>query len=177
MDNKIKAIEHEKNVGYKVVNDRSVRAGAGIMFFIAFFAFSNAWFDQNFLYLKIAVLLFGLEFFVRVFLGLKYAIIANIADWIVRKQNPEFVGLTQKKFAWSLGLGMAIVMVFLLFIFEIKGFLNLTMCFICMMLMFFESSFGICIGCKIYYGLIHAGLIKKPEIKPACPGGACPIKK
>jgi hypothetical protein len=40
------------------------------------------------------------------------------------------------------------------------------MCGTCLVLMFFETAFGICIGCKIY----NTFTAKKAEL---CPGGVC----
>ena len=43
--------------------------------------------------------------------------------------------------------------------------------------MYFESVFGICVGCKLYYLAIKLKLIKKPKDNPKCMGGSCEIKK
>ena len=56
-----------------------------------------------------------------------------------------------------------------------RGPINAVFCTVCILLMWFESAFGICWGCKIYYGLIKLKVIKEPKVVPACPGGVCPI--
>jgi hypothetical protein len=48
-------------------------------------------------------------------------------------------------------------------------------CLICLALMYLETSFGICVGCKIYDLGVHVGLFAKPVIKPNCMGDACDI--
>jgi len=49
---------------------------------------------------------------------------------------------------------------------NIIGPLNLFICLACLILLFFETAFGICIGCKIYTVITR----KKAEL---CPGGIC----
>ncbi len=166
-----------KPAPYPVLNERAVRAGAGIMFVLGATAFSLAFLEQDFTMLKIVVVIFFIDFFTKVIVGTKFSIVSNIANFIVQKQKPEYVGAIQKRFAWSIGLTMATLMILLLYVFEVRGPINLAVCLICLTFMWFETSFGICVGCKIYYGLMKIGLIKEPEIKPACPGGACPIKR
>lgn len=162
---------------YGVVNERAVRAGAGIMLMLGLFAFSQAWFLQERLALKIIVVLFFVDFAIKVINGPKYSPISNIANLIVKKQIPEYSGAIQKRFAWSIGLVMASIMTLLVVILQIPGTYPLYFCSICLLFMYFETSFGICVGCKIYWGLISIGLIKEPEVAPACPGGVCPIPK
>jgi hypothetical protein len=48
--------------------------------------------------------------------------------------------------------------------------LNGIICILCLLLLFFESAFGICLGCKIY------NFFNKEKAK-LCPGGTCEIKK
>lgn len=166
-----------KPAPYPVLNERAVRAGAGIMLMLGVSAFSLALLAQDFRMLKIVVVFFFIDFFSKVILGPKFSPISNIANLIVKAQKPEYVGAIQKRFAWSIGLTMASLMIVLLYVFEVRGLINLIVCLICLTFMWMETSFGICIGCKIYYGLIKIGLIKEPKYAPACPGGACPIKR
>ncbi len=165
-----------KSAPYPVLNERAVRAGAGIMLAMGLFGFVNAYFSQNFIPLKIIVVIFFLDFCVKVLVGTKFSIIGKLGQLIVKKQKPEYVGAIQKRFAWSIGLIMSFLMLLLLFVFETRGLLNLSFCTICLLIMWFESSFGICVGCKLYYGFIKKGLIKEPNIRPACPGGVCSLE-
>ena len=62
------------------------------------------------------------------------------------------VSATPKRFAWSLGLGMALAMTVITNS-GIRGYLPRTMCLVCLTLMWMESALGLCLGCKIH-GLI-----------------------
>ena len=166
-----------KPAPYGVVNERAVRAGAGMMLVLGFLAFSFAIFQQEFLPLKILIVFFLLDFSIKVFKGPKYSPISFIANKIVAKQKPDYVGAIQKRFAWTIGFSIALIMTFVVVIFNITGIIPLMFCSICLIFMWFESSFGICIGCKIYWSLVSIGWLAKPEIAPACPGGVCPVKK
>ncbi len=162
---------------YGVVNERAIRAGAGIMLMLGLFAFSQALYLGNRIPLFVIVPLFFIDFLIKVVHGPRYSPISNIANLIVKKQKPEYTGAIQKRFAWSIGLVMATTMMILIFGFNVQGLFPFVFCSICLLFMFFETSFGICVGCKIYWGLISIGIIKEPDIRPACPGGACPIPK
>jgi hypothetical protein len=168
---------HGEPAPYPVVNDRAVRAGAGIMLVLGATAFAFAFFEQNFTPLKAVVVLFFLDFLAKVVIGTRFSLIAQLGEYIVHKQTPEYVGAVQKRFAWSIGLLMSFSMILLLFIFDVRGVVNLTICAICLLVMWMETSFGICMGCKLYYGLIKAKVLKAPEVRPACPGGVCSLKR
>lgn len=156
--------------GYKipVFNEREVRAAAGILFFFATLSFYNAFLVQNFLFLKIFVVFFFVEFCIRLFINPKYAPMMILGRIIVQNQKPEYTGAPQKYFAWALGLGMATFMGILLFIFNVSGIVNFVVCSICLLLLFSETSFGICIGCKMYELITK----KKPQL---CPGSVCEV--
>ena len=166
-----------KDAPYGVVNDRSVRAGAGLMFALGSIGFFHALYTGDFLILQILVLTFLVDFTLKVFKGPHLSPFSLIGDLIVKKQSPEYVGAIQKRFAWSIGFIIALIMTFVVVIGNITGIIPLAFCLICLLFMWFESSFGICIGCKMYWGMISLGLVKEPEVAPACPGGACPINK
>jgi hypothetical protein len=165
-----------KPAPYPVLNERAVRAGAGIMFVIGFFSFMQGLYMQNFVFLKYAVLLFFIDFVMKVIVGTKFSPISTIANWIVRGQAPEYIGAVQKRFAWAIGLVLSSTMVLLLWVFDVRGVVNLSICTICLTFMWLETSFGICVGCKIYNFLLDKKLIAQPEYKPACPGNACAIE-
>jgi len=160
---------------YPVLNERAIRAGAGIMFTLGFFAFFQALYLREFVYIKAFVSLFFVDFFIKVIIGTKFSPVSNVANWIVRNQQPEYVGAIQKRFAWSIGLFLSGTMILLLFFFGIQGLPNLMICGICLTFMFLETSFGICVGCKIYNFLLRRKILTAPEYKPACPGNVCAI--
>jgi len=167
---------HGTPAPYPVLNERAIRAGAGMMFVIGLFSFFHAFYLQDFRFLQYAVLIFFFDFLMKVVVGTKFSPISIIANWIVRKQTPEYVGAIQKRFAWAIGLALSSTMVLLLFVFDVRGPVNLSICSLCLSFMYLETSFGICVGCKIYGFLLSHGLIKQPEYKPACPGNVCAVE-
>jgi len=162
-----------KEAPYPVVNDRAVRATAGLMLIIGLIAFFQAYYTQNFDLLRIVVITFFLDFLLKTFKGPQKSIYGYFGKKFVANQKPEFVGAIQKRFAWSLGLFVSIIMMILLFIFNVEANFTLFVCAICLSLMWLESAMGICIGCYIYNKLIELGIIKRPKFHPACPGGVC----
>jgi hypothetical protein len=166
---------HGKPAPYPVLNERAIRAGAGIVFVLGFFSFFQALYLGNFLYLKLLVPVLFIDFLMKTIIGVRFSPVSAIANLVVRNQTPEWVGAIQKRFAWSIGLLLSGTMLLLLHVFEVRGWPNLTVCSVCLTFMFMESAFGICVGCKIYNWLLKKGLIKTPEHKPACPGNVCSI--
>jgi hypothetical protein len=162
---------------YPVINERVARASAGMLFVGAFFSFMQALYVNDRSYLSFFVLLFLLEFAIRVIVNPRLAPVYAVAEFVVRPQKPEWVGAIQKRFAWSLGLGMAGVMTLLVWVIGYQGSVTFWMCIVCLGLLWLESACGICVGCKIYHGLIRVGVIARPVVAPACPGGVCSVKK
>ncbi|MCA9363245.1 DUF4395 family protein [Candidatus Kaiserbacteria bacterium] len=95
---------HGKAAPYPVLNERAIRAGAGIMFVLGLFAFFQAFYLREFIFIQVFVVIFFIDFFTKVIIGTKFSLISNVANWIVRKQTPEYVGAVQKRFAWTIGL-------------------------------------------------------------------------
>lgn len=158
--------------GYEipVLNNREIRATAGIMFLMAFISLVLILSNGNFVPVKYVLSVFVVEFFIRLFINPKYAPLLIIGRMIVSNQNPEFVGAEQKKFAWFIGFTISVIMFFLLVIMNAFSPITGFACLICLILMFSESAFGICIGCKMY------GFIKKDKAQ-YCPGEVCDIKQ
>lgn len=149
-----------------VLNERAVRAGAGILFFFAMVAFMNAWLSGNFAPTRVFVLVFLFDFVVRLFINPAYAPSLVIGQWLVRRQQPEWTGAPQKRFAWAIGLVLALTMWVLVVVKGVVGPVNLLACGVCLLLLLFESAFGICIGCWVYNRF-------NAEQARLCPGGAC----
>lgn len=164
-----------RQADYEVINEREVRAAAGIKLAIIAPAVAIAFFTHNYLPLKIVVVLVAIDFLIRLVTGLTpFSPIGVLARFLVRKQQPEWVGADQKRFAWSLGFVMAINSLSLLFTGN-AGILTKIFCGICITLMWMSASFGICPGCSLYNWAIKLRLIPEPNSRPACPGGACEI--
>jgi hypothetical protein len=167
-----KAIQFGENVeGYniRVLNEREIRAAAGIMFLATFISLMPIIFKNNFLPIKYVVTLFLLDFIIRVFLNPKFSPTLIIGRLIVGNQVPEYVGAQQKKFAWVIGVALSATM--FTFMVLINSFSPITgiVCLICLVFLFFESAFGICLGCK-FYSLFYK------EKAQYCPGEVCDKK-
>ena len=151
-----------------VLNERAVRAGAGILFFLAMMAFMNAWLIGNFQPTRVFVVMFLVDFTLRIFVNPRYAPSLIVGQWMVRQQQPEYVGAPQKRFAWAIGFVLALTMLVLVVIRQVVGPVNLIVCGACLLLLFFEAAFGICIGCKVY----NLFLRNQAQL---CPGGVCEV--
>lgn len=152
----------------RVLNERAVRASAGLLFFFAIIAFMNAWLMGNFQPTRVFVVAFLIDFSIRIFINPRYAPSLIVGQWVVRKQQPEYVGAPQKRFAWAIGLALALAMLYLMVLNHVIGPINLIVCSACLILLFFESAFGICLGCKVY------NLFNQEKAR-LCPGGVCEV--
>lgn len=152
----------------RVLNEREARAGAGLLLLLAGIAFLKAWFLGDFSLTRIAVVAFFIDFTIRVLVNPTYAPSLVLARIFIRHQKPDYVGAPQKRFAWSIGLALAAAMMILVVFNEVRGPLVLLICLLCVTFLFFETAFGICIGCTIY------NLFNREKAQ-LCPGGACEI--
>lgn len=152
-----------------VLNEREIRAAAGILFLIMFISILLAVLNRDFLMAKYAVTVFLTDLMIRVFVNPKYSPSLIIGRLIVGNQAPEYVGAPQKKFAWLIGVALVAVTFILLVV--VNSFSPITglICFICLIFLFFESAFGICLGC-LFYGLFYK------EKAQYCTGEVCEIK-
>jgi hypothetical protein len=153
-----------------VLNEREIRAAAGILFLATYTSLMFILFKQNFVPIKYIVTLFLTDFLIRVFINPKYAPTLILGRLMVRNQTPEYVGAKQKKFAWVIGVILAATM-FVFFVF-VNAYSLITgiICLICLIFLFFESVFGICLGCKVY------PLFFKDKVQ-YCPGEVCDVKQ
>jgi len=161
----------EDVAGYKirVLNEREIRAGAGILFVLMFVAILSAIMQANFTLLKYGVLIFLADMLIRVLVSPRYSPILILSRFIVRNQVPEYVGAVQKKFAWIIGVTLAVTMFVLINVMNTFSFITGLICLICLIFLFFESAFGICLGCKFYSWIYK-------EKAQYCPGEVCEIK-
>ena len=165
-----------KEAPYPVLNERSIRATAWIMFLIWIITFFIVIFTKNYLLLNIVVTLFRLEFWLKTIFSPSIAPLSLLWDFCVSNQRPDRVGAIQKRFARWIWLAMATSMIIVAIIFEIRWIPAIMICWTCLLFMRLETSLWICVWCKIYYFLIKVKLLKEPQYRPACPGGSCNIK-
>lgn len=152
-----------------VLNEREIRAAAGILFLAVFIALMQIVFAGNFLPIKYIISIFLIDFLIRVFINPKYSPSLILGRLIVSRQNPEYVGAVQKKFAWIIGVFLASIMFVLMVILNTYSAVTGIICLICLIFLFFESAFGICLGC-LFYGWFYK------EKAQYCPGEVCDIK-
>jgi hypothetical protein len=137
-------------------NENEVRAAAGLTLVTGAVAFAYAYFDKQYVPLQVAASLFFVEFLIRVTAGLRYSPFGLVAGAMTRGRDPDWVSAAPKRFAWSLGLAVALAMTVITNS-GIRGYLPRTMCLICLTLMWMESALGLCLGCKIHGFLVRRG--------------------
>jgi len=152
-----------------VLNEREIRASAGILFLLLFISLMMILFKGNFLLIKYGITLFLTDFIIRVFINPKYSPTLIIGRLIVGNQTPEYVWSAPKKFAWIIGLVLASTMFILMVVVNSYSPITGIICLICLIFLFFESVFGICLGC-MFYPLFFK---EKPQL---CPGEVCEAK-
>lgn len=170
MNRIIKFGEDVEGYSVPVLNEREVRAAAGILFLATFISLMYILFDENFIPIKYVLTFFLMDFLIRVFINPKFSPTLILARLIVGNQTPEYVSAAPKKFAWLIGIALSGTM-FYYFIFinaysPVTGFI----CLICLIFLFFESAFGICLGCLFF------PLFFKDKAK-YCPGEICEVKQ
>ncbi len=171
--------EYIEGRSYKVLDERRMRASAGLMLLLGVIAFINGFILQNYIVIPYIAGFLMLNFMIGIFINPKFSPTIFIGYLFVRKQSALPIGAIQKKFAWSLGLGLSLV-IFTLSLFlinDISFFEPVCMlCMICLILLYVETAFGICLGCKLYYVALRLKLLKEPEEKPNCMGDSCEIE-
>jgi len=167
-----KTIQFGEDVpGYdiRVLNEREIRAAAGLLFLATFFSLMLILFRGNFVPVKYVVSIFLTDFLIRVLVNPRFAPTLILGRLIVGRQTPEYVGARQKKFAWVIGLVLSATMFTFLVIVNAYSPITGITCLVCLTFLFFESAFGICLGCKVY-SLFNKGKTQY------CPGEVCDKK-
>ncbi len=169
MNKIIKFGESVEGYDIPVLNEREIRAAAGILFLATFISLTQIMSRNNFVPIKYVITLFLTDFIIRVFISPKYSPTLILGRLIVSNQVPEYVGAQQKKFAWIIGVLLSAMMfIFMVVVNSYSPITGLT-CLICLVFLFFESAFGICLGCK-FYNLFYK------EKAQYCPGEICDAK-
>jgi hypothetical protein len=152
-----------------VLNEREIRASAGLLFLAVFLSLMFVMFKSDFVPIKYVITMFLTDFIIRVFVNPRYSPTLIMGRLIVGSQTPEYVGAPPKKFAWIIGVTLAAIM--FIFLVIVNSFSPITgiICLICMIFLFFESAFGICLGCKFYPMFFK-------ERAHYCPGEVCDVK-
>jgi hypothetical protein len=170
--------EYIEGRSFKVLDERVMRGSAGIMFLLGIIAFINGFILQNYIAITYISGFLLANFAIGIFINPKFSPTMLLAKLFVWKQSALPIGAVQKKFAWSLGIMLATAIFALSFplqtditYFEPVCFL----CLICLLLLFLETAFGICVGCKLYYLFIKMRILKQPKERPNCMGDSCEV--
>ena len=161
--------EQVEGYNIRVLNEREIRASAGILFLATFTSLMLILFKNNFLPIKYVITVFLTDFIIRVFINPKFSPALIIGRLIVGNQVPEYVGAQQKKFAWIIGIMLSATMFILMVVVNSYSPITGVICLICLVFLFFESAFGTCLGCK-FYSLFYK------EKAQYCPGEVCDKK-
>lgn len=183
---------------YGVVNERAVRASAGLMFTVGFAAFLHTLHTHNIHVAITVVAILFVDFFLKVVFGPKYSFFSQAGNLLVYKQPKEYVGALQKRFAWGIGLVFSLV-VLLLMLSKIQSGehakmmldmgqvaahsipplshlgLPFFLCAVCLVFMWMESVLGFCVGCYMYAYLKKNNYITSTDNDPVCKDNVCEI--
>ena len=171
----IPGLSHDgKPLQAAVFNEHQVRATAGMTMALGAVAFVYAYFAKVYVPIQVVTTVFFFEFLLRVVLGLRYSPLGILAAWMVRRKPPEWASAKPKRFAWSLGLVMSFAMMVITNS-GIRGTLPLTICLICLTLMWLESVLGLCLGCEMHGVLVRRGWARKDPAFEICAHGACEL--
>ncbi len=170
--------EYNEELGYKVLDERVMRGSAGIMLLLGAIASINGFILKNYFVIPYFTGFLALNFLVGIFINPKFSPTVVIAKLLVRKQSPLPIGAVQKRFAWSLGLGLSLAIFSMSFplLTDSTWFEPVCMlCLICLLFLYLESAFGICVGCQLYFLAIRLKLIQAPTVTPNCMGNSCEV--
>lgn len=152
-----------------VIDERAVRAAAGVLFLLGGAAFATALFTGTSRPMQPFGVLFLADMLLRVTAGDRWSPSLALGRLAVHGQRPEWVGAPQKRFAWWLGFSLALVSCASMGLFAAPLTVTLALCGICLTLLFLESAFGICVGCAL-----QARFGTRQPLY--CPGGVCDVR-
>ena len=160
----------EKVPGYDVtvINEREARAAAGILGILGtIIIFVGIGFNHT-IVARIYLAFLFVDFTLRM-ISPKYVPSLLLGRFVVQNQKPEYVGGTQKRFAWTIGWLISLPMMWWFVLNWDITFYKVLICVLCASLMFLESAFSICVGCMIYKAITR-------KSAQYCPGGVCEIR-
>ena len=160
-----------------VFDERQVRTAAGITMALGAVAFADALLAKNYLPIRTVTALFLVDFTLRVWLGLGRSPVGLLARALTRTLTPamppEWVSAAPKRFAWTLGLVMSLAMTVITNA-RITGLLPMTICTLCLTLMWLEAVLGLCVGCRLYRVLVGRGWVGARD-DVVCSDGSCQV--
>ena len=157
-----------------VFDENAVRAAAGLTMVLGAVAFGFAYFEAQYIPLQVVSTVFFVEFLTRLTFGLRYSPMGVVAGAATLRRAPDWVSAKPKRFAWTLGLGIAFSMMVITNS-GVRGMLPRTICAVCLTLMWMESVLGVCLGCKIHALLVRRGWATKDPAFEICAHGECEL--
>lgn len=157
-----------------VFNEHQVRAAAGLTLALGTVALVYAYFAKLYVPIQVVTTVFFFEFLIRVGAGIQYSPLGIVARWMTQRQPPHWASARPKRFAWTLGLVMSFAMMVITNS-GITGALPLTICLICLTLMWLEAVLGLCLGCETHGFMVRRGWVEKDRAFEICAHGACEI--
>jgi hypothetical protein len=163
-----------KELHAAAVDEHQARVAAGITMALGAIAFVYANFDKLFWPIRTVSAFLFIDFLIRVTASLERSPSGLVAGWMTRRQAPQWVSAKPKRFAWTLGLALALVMTGITNS-GIHGPLPRTICLTCLTLMWMEAVLGLCLGCEIYRLMVRRGWRTPDDAFESCPDGACDL--
>jgi len=160
----------EKVSGYEegVLNEKEVRATAGIMFLLGMIVIFVGIGYNHTMMARVYLGFVSFDFIIRI-INPKYSPALLFGRMFIQNQKPEYVGAIQKRFAWMLGWIISLPMVYWFVLNWDITFYKVLICVLCLGLLFMEAALSICVGCKLYSFFTR----KKAQ---NCSGGTCEVR-
>ncbi len=141
-----------------VFDEVQVRAAAGLTLAAGTIAFVYAYFEHQFVPIRIVATMYFFDFLIRVTAGLRYSPTGALARLLTRGRTPEWVSAKPKRFAWTLGMLMSGATAIITNI-PIHGY----------------PPRILCLGCQIHVWLVKRGWRSDDPAYEICAGGVCDL--
>ena len=187
---------------YGFVDETEVRIAAWIALIFALVSFYLVMLRWDFNTAFFTVWTIWLDFVLKVFIWPDFSIFGRVVRLFLKKKEKVWVWSVQKRFAWVIGVVLSTFVLYcmLLLSWNIES-TNVTViaiieqistnitanalivlpmnpailaCVLCIVFMFLESVFGICMWCKMYKKLVKKWIMKEHKWQN-CVNGACEI--
>lgn len=187
---------------YGFVDETEIRFSAWLALVFALLSFYFVMFKWNFDIAFFTVWIIWLDFILKVFISPDYSIFWRIVRLFLKNKKKHMVWSVQKRFAWSIGFLLSTFVIYCMLLLSwympstnpqvmyIIEMINTNIannalivipknpailaCILCIVFMFLESVFWICVGCKMYKNLVKMWIIKK-VLHQNCVNWACEI--
>lgn len=131
-------------------NARAVRARAGLLNIIIACAIAALQVNPEADIIVYIILLLLFDLGASVFFGLTpYSPLGMVATILTRAYEPQWTPHLPKRFAWTMGAGLAITCLFLQWL-EVQGVWLSAVLWVFFILTWLDAAVGFCVGCWIY---------------------------